>query len=134
MTINKRDEVSIEMIYISDHVGFADPGPDSDLPRGSRRRKLLEGCETAEPRPVGGDLRNPEARSAVRHSALRPHRLSAHSDGGGARAAATGAPDRRGGECFSRYRAKSGEWIGSRVDDRARLHVPDARGRRSATS
>jgi hypothetical protein len=22
---------------------------------------LLEGCETAEPRPVGGNLRNPEA-------------------------------------------------------------------------
>jgi DNA-binding transcriptional LysR family regulator len=47
------------MIYTYDYVGLADPGPNSAVPRGCRRWKILEGCEAAEPRPVGGDLRNP---------------------------------------------------------------------------
>src|SRR5580698_3063147 len=119
------------MIYLSDYDRLADPGPNSDIPRGRRHRKLLEGCETAEPSPVGGDLRNSEARGAVRDSVVRPHRLSARADGSGASAAAAGAPDRRGDKCFSRYGAKSGQRIGSRADDRARFHVPDARGRGS---
>src|SRR3984885_12050340 len=120
------------MFYNHDYVRFADSGPNSAFPGGCRHRKLFAGRETAEPRPVGGDIRNPEARSAVRHSAVRPRRLSARADGGGACAAAAGAPDRRGHKCFSRYRSKPSERIGSRVDDRARFHVPDARDRRRA--
>src|SRR5580692_5689837 len=121
------------MIYLYDYDRLADPGPNPDIPRSRRRRKLLEGCETAEPSPVGGDVRNSEARGAVRDCVVRPHCLSARADGSGASAAAAGAPDRRGDKCISRYGAKSGQRIGSRADDRARFHVPAARGRGSVT-